>query len=82
MKTKYTLTVNHASSSHGIPVLVDESGTAYGKNDFTPEGLTAGEMVNMYRAARVLPLSWCIGDESLDVLDPLVDTEFTRAFTK
>jgi hypothetical protein len=37
MKT-YRLTTNHAASSYGQPVLVDEAGTAYGPNDILPTG--------------------------------------------
>lgn len=30
---RYTLTVDHAASRHGIPVLVDEDGSAFGPTD-------------------------------------------------
>jgi hypothetical protein len=39
------LTTNHAASSYGQPVLVDESGTAYGQQDVLPNGQVAMKWV-------------------------------------
>jgi hypothetical protein len=33
---EFALTTDHATSSYGIPVLVDSNGTAYGANDRVP----------------------------------------------
>jgi hypothetical protein len=37
----YHLTTDHAASSHGIPVLVDDQGRAYGPLDLLPENISA-----------------------------------------
>jgi len=42
----YRLTTNHSASSYGIPVLVGESGDAYGVCDHLPTGETGGELVD------------------------------------
>ena len=42
----YRLTCDHAASSYGIPVLVDEDGEAYGVCDHLPSGESAGELVD------------------------------------
>lgn len=39
--TAYRLTTDHSASSHGIPVLVDSGGNAYGPGDTLPDGITA-----------------------------------------
>ena len=41
----YTLTTDHATSSYGIPVLVDDEGNAYGPFDTLPSGECAAEWV-------------------------------------
>lgn len=38
MMGEYRLTTEHAASSYGIPVLVDEEGNAYGPMDVLPDG--------------------------------------------
>jgi hypothetical protein len=81
MKT-YRLTTNHAASSYGQPVLVDEAGTAYGPNDILPTGEGAAFFVARMerggsRLARFAPecvpmpierldLSECDGFDPLD----------------
>lgn len=44
-----TLTTDHASSSYGIPVLVDADGQAYGPDDEIATGETGREFVLRYQ---------------------------------
>lgn len=72
---KLKLTTNHASSSYGIPVLIDEAKNAYGAADVLPTGETARDFVSRFRAAGEE-----LRDDSLDPLDLLTETAFQRAF--
>lgn len=45
-KEMFTLTTNRAESSHGIPVLTDANGTAYGPADILPSGESARSLVS------------------------------------
>lgn len=44
----YTLTVDHASSRDGIPVLVDQEGTAYGPSDTILDGRGDPRLVSKF----------------------------------
>lgn len=41
----FTLSTDHAASSYGIPVLVDEGGNAYSPEDVMPSGESAKALV-------------------------------------
>jgi hypothetical protein len=58
---RYTLTTDRAESSYGMPVLVDESGQAYGPGDIVA-GLPAADLA-WFAAAR---------DPSISIGHPLV----------
>lgn len=53
MTRTYRLTTDHAASSYGVPVLVDEDGVAYGPDDYLPDGRHAWEYVEGQRAVRM-----------------------------
>lgn len=52
----YKLTTEHAASSYGTPVLVDEDGVAYGAYDTLPNGAIAAGWVasNMDRSDELI----------------------------
>ena len=67
------LTTNHASSSYGIPVLVDDNGHAYGKFDELPSGRTAAEYVaDGLRGIVPLTTDW---DDPVDLAGSIEDAK-------
>ncbi len=73
---KLTLTTNHAASSYGLPVLVDENRNAYGPADTLP----TGELARDFVARKIRAEGEKLLDVSLDLLDLLTETPFERAF--
>jgi hypothetical protein len=73
---KLTLTTNHAASSYGIPVLIDENKNAFGPADTLP----TGELARDFVARKIRAVGEELRDESLDPLDLLNETAFERAF--
>lgn len=54
----YRLTTEH-QQSHGIPVLVDDHGNAYGKADILPGGTAAWICVTLRRGTKGFPEEDC-----------------------
>lgn len=74
-KLEFTLTANHAASSYGIPVLVDEEGSAFGPSDIIATGETAKAFVQRWMAGgmRIARRSFGSAPEFIERMDVETD---------